>query len=285
MVLRSIAHDDSEVSKFEERISGYTKQFEPFGFTYRVFVESDKLVGIAFIGQEPYQLFAPVGTPLIRFFVIDYEQPAKVLTAFAYEMLKLAKSQGVDFAYMDVSTKHKQLAEYLQQIGFKELANRYEMSCPLERLVVSSTRLHYEKIRREDVNRFFDVMKAVMVGSPDNVLDLVRENFRNVPEPLLDFWYDNDEAFFVYHNDEMIGILDLVPQAGLVQNIGVAPAHRRKGFGQEMLQYALNLFKNAGKERAYLGVHVDNKGAIQLYKQLGFSVDEQIQTLIWWKPT
>jgi GNAT superfamily N-acetyltransferase len=283
MVLRSIAYDDPEVSKFKEQISKYTKQVEPFGFTYRVFVEGETLVGIALIGQEPFQLFAPVGTPLIRFFVIDYQQSVDVLSAYAHEVLKLAKSQGVDFAYLNISTEHKKLVKRLQRIGFKELANRYEMSRSLENPVVSSNQLRFEKIQREDVDRFFNLMKEFMSGSPDNVLDLVMENFKNVPEPILDAWFDSAEAFFVYHNKEMIGVLDLVPQAGLIQNIGVSPAHRRKGFGKEMLQYALNLLKDAGSDRANLGVHVDNKRAFQLYKKLGFSVDKQIQTLIWWK--
>ena len=60
-----------------------------------------------------------------------------------------------------------------------------------------------------------------------------------------------------------------------LHNIGVATAHRKKGFATEMLRFCLKLFKDAGSEKAGLGVNVDNKPAIHLYEKLGFSVDQQ----------
>jgi RimJ/RimL family protein N-acetyltransferase len=282
MVLRSIAHNDPQLDQYKEKIQRYTKQVEPLGFTYQLYLNEDQPVGIALIGQEPLQLFKPVGTPLIRLIVIDYAQPEEILNAFADEVLHLAKSRDVDFAYLDIPAKQERLAEYLKQIGFQELANRYEMVRSLNDSVKVSDQLRYEQIRRDDVNQFFVYMKEFMSGSPDVVLDMVMENFKEVPEEILDYWYQSDQAYFVYHKKELIGILDLVPPAGYIQNIGVAPAHRRKGLATEMLRFCLQLFKDAGKEKAELGVHVDNKGAIRLYESLGFKVDEQVQTFIWW---
>ncbi|MFW9934898.1 MAG: GNAT family N-acetyltransferase [Candidatus Thorarchaeota archaeon] len=282
MVLRSIAHNDPQLEQYKEKIQWYTKQVEPLGFTYQLYLNEDQPVGIALIGQEPMQLFKPIGTPLIRLIVIDYAQSEETLNELADELLHLAKLRDVDFAYLDILAKQEGLSEHLKQIGFQELANRYEMIRPLKDSVKASDQLRYEQIRREDVNQFFVHMKEFMSGSPDVVLNMVIENMKNVPEEKLDYWYQSDQAYFVYHEKELIGILDLVPPAGYIQNIGVAPVHRRKGFATEMLRFCLQLLRSAGSEKAKLGVHVDNEGAIRLYESLGFKVDEQVQTFIWW---
>ncbi|MFX0170120.1 MAG: GNAT family N-acetyltransferase [Candidatus Hodarchaeota archaeon] len=285
MVLRSIAHDDPQIAEFKERISRYTKPVEPFGFAYQIYLEGDELVGIAFIGQEPMQLIRPIGTPLIRFQVIEYSHPTEVLNTFADEVLNLAKARDVEFAYLNIPVEQKKFAEHLEQIGFQELANRFDMNRQISESFEVSKKLRFEQIKREDVNRFFEFLKEFMSGSPDVVLNMVIENFTDVPEVLLDVWYESEKAYLVYYDGEVVGILDLVPQAGYIQNIGVAPAHRGKGFGEEMLRFCLNLFKAEGTTEADLGVHVDNKQAIRLYEKLGFSVKRQIQMFVWWKPS
>ena len=285
MVLRSIAHDDPEIEAYKDRIKVYTEQVEQFGFTYRVYLEDEQLVGIALIGQEPLQLFKPVGTPLIRFGIIDYEAPPEVLNAFADAVLTLSNELDVDYAYLNLPVEKTRFAKYLAQIGFEELANRYSMSRSLDEIDEVSNRLRYERIKREDVNQFFAYMKEFMSGSPDVILEMVMRNFKDVPEELLDAWFDMVEAYYVYHGKDLMGILDLLPDQGFIQNIGVTPAFRGKGLGTEMLRFCLKLFKDRGCETAGLGVHVDNKPAIHVYEKIGFKVKRQTQTMIWWKPS
>ena len=284
MVLRSIAHDDPEIAEIKDRISPYTKMAESYGFTYQVYLNESDLVGIAFIGQEPMQLFKPTGTPLIRFLILNYDQPMDVLHAFADEVLKLAKAREVDFAYLNLPAGHDAFTKHLKRIGFQELANRIEMIRPLDEILKVSDTLRYERVKREDLTKFGEFMKEFMSGSQDAVLDMILENLLNMPEPFLDHWYKSIQAYFVYHNDEVIGILDLdSPKSGHINNIGVAPSHRGKGFGTEMLRFCLKLFKEASAEKASLGVNATNKPAIHVYEKLGFSVDEHILTYIWWK--
>jgi len=285
VVLRSVDFDDPEIVEFKDRIGSYVEQAEIFGFTYRLYLNEDRLVGIVLIGKEPFQLFKPVGTPLIRFVVLDYDQSEVVLNQLVDEVLSLAKERDVEYAYLNIPVEQDKLAEHLEQIGFQELANRYEMSRSLDESIGVSNQLRYEQIERKDVNQFFEYMKEFMSGSPDVVLSMVIENFKNIPEAALDGWYQGVQAYFVYYDNEMVGILDLVPQAGFIQNIGVSPAHRGKGFGTEMLRFCLNLFKETGSKEAGLGVHVDNKRAIHVYEKLGFSISRQIRTMIWWKST
>ena len=284
MVLRCIAHDDPEIEEVKDQISRYTKIADTYGFTYQVYLTESDLVGIAFIGQEPMQLFKPSGTPLIRFLILDYDQPVKVLHAFADEVLKLAKARDVDFAYLNLPAGHNAVTKHLERIGFQELADRIEMIRPLDEILEVSDTLRYERVKREDLTKFGEFIKEFMSGSQDAVLDMILENLLNLPEPFLDLWYKSIQAYFVYHNDEMVGILDVdPPKSGHINNIGVAPSHRGKGFGAEMLRFCLKLFKEAGAEKASLGVITTNKPAIHLYEKLGFSVDEHVLTYIWWK--
>ena len=72
-------------------------------------------------------------------------------------------------------------------------------------------------------------------------------------------------------------------RARAVSNIGVAPRHRGKGIGRQIMLFALRTMKEEGLEEAGLRVHVDNKPAIHLYKTLGFGVKERNSALIWRK--
>ncbi len=284
MVLRKIAQDEPEIEQFKEQITPYTDQIESFGFGYQLYLNDDQVVGFAAVGKEPMQLFKPVGTPLIRLFVINYDQPVNILTALADDLLLLAKKRSVDFAYLDIPANHKELISHFQKIGFEVLANRFYMTRQLDDSIEVSNLLRYEQIKREDVNRFFDRLKEFMSGSPDVMLNIILGNLKNVPEVLLDYWYKSEKAYFVYHDEELIGILDLAPEKSYIQNIGVSPAHRGNGYGTEMLRFCLKLFKDGGGETARIGVHVDNKRAIHIYEKLGFTIAEQTQTLVWWKP-
>jgi len=57
---------------------------------------------------------------------------------------------------------------------------------------------------------------------------------------------------------------------GAIQNLGVAPEHRRAGLGTSLLCQALAGFRQAGVRRVYLEVTAQNDGAIRLYRRIGF---------------
>lgn len=57
---------------------------------------------------------------------------------------------------------------------------------------------------------------------------------------------------------------------GAIQNLGVAPLHRNRGLGTNLLIRALEGFRQAGLRRVHLEVTAENTGAIRLYRRLGF---------------
>jgi GNAT superfamily N-acetyltransferase len=55
-----------------------------------------------------------------------------------------------------------------------------------------------------------------------------------------------------------------------IQNIGITPAHRRRGVGTALIVAALAGFQQIGLPRVYLEVTAQNDNAVRLYKHLGF---------------
>jgi ribosomal protein S18 acetylase RimI-like enzyme len=59
---------------------------------------------------------------------------------------------------------------------------------------------------------------------------------------------------------------------GAVQNLGVTRPHRGRMLGAYLLCQALEGFRRAGLDRAYLEVTAQNTSAVRLYQRLGFRV-------------
>jgi GNAT superfamily N-acetyltransferase len=58
---------------------------------------------------------------------------------------------------------------------------------------------------------------------------------------------------------------------GAIQNLGITPMHRSRGLGSILMFHALEGFRRAGLQRAFLEVTAQNEGAIRLYRRLGFA--------------
>ncbi len=58
--------------------------------------------------------------------------------------------------------------------------------------------------------------------------------------------------------------------SGAIQNLGILPAYRGRGFGAQLLLKALHGFRHAGLRRAWLEVTAQNDRAVRVYRRLGF---------------
>jgi GNAT superfamily N-acetyltransferase len=59
---------------------------------------------------------------------------------------------------------------------------------------------------------------------------------------------------------------------GSIQNVGVAPEHRRQGLGRALVIQALRGFIQSGMGCAVLEVTAENSSAVELYRSMGFRV-------------
>jgi len=57
---------------------------------------------------------------------------------------------------------------------------------------------------------------------------------------------------------------------GAIQNLGITPERRNVGLGTMLMRQALQGFRSAGLDRAFLEVTAQNDGAIRLYQRIGF---------------
>ena len=65
-------------------------------------------------------------------------------------------------------------------------------------------------------------------------------------------------------------VIGLVADELQVQNLGVAPEHRRRGLGRWLLAFALGHGARRGATKALLEVRQGNRAALALYGALGF---------------
>jgi len=71
---------------------------------------------------------------------------------------------------------------------------------------------------------------------------------------------------------EVVGYLDIwiVLDEAHITNIAVAPEHRRKGIGERLMRYALEMAKSKGVRKVTLEVRENNIPAQNLYRKFGF---------------
>lgn len=283
MSTRILPHDDPGLEPFKEAISDYTEGFRMMGMPYWVFVEGSDPVGLVAVGKEPFQLLAPVGTPLSVIRVLDYEQQEETLREFAIKALAMSKENEVDYVSTSVPSKYDEVIGQFKKLGFRVLSDSYRMVCPLDGPLEPSSVLRFERVPRDQVRRFLELTTEFMSGSPDLVMNMILENLLGIPEQFLDIWYNLEQLYFAHHEGEPVGILDLNHGEGMINNVGVAPPHRGKGYGRQIMLFGMKTLKQGGLERARLRVHVDNERAIHLYETLGFTVTDRRSTLIWQK--
>ncbi len=281
--MRIISHEDSELKPFEETISGFTGLAKALGMSYWLFVEDKQPVGLLYTGKEPVQLLAPLGTPVARIQLYTLKLPAAVLENFLSEAHNLAMKNDVDLVSATFPSKHENLATRLEEMGFEEVANSYRMVCPLTKSFEPTAELVFERVKRGELGEYLTHFIECLSGSPDTMVEIIMNNIRGMPDKFLDIWYNMQHLYWAYKDGKAIGILDLSLQNKFISNIGVAPKHRGKGYGRQIMLFALQTLTKEGGEQAGLRVHKDNKVAISLYESLGFKIAEQNQTFIWRK--
>jgi mycothiol synthase len=80
------------------------------------------------------------------------------------------------------------------------------------------------------------------------------------------------DLLFAVSGSEPVGVawMRLEEALGVIEPVGVTPAHQGKGVGRALLASALLRLRRRGATAARLGVWQDNEVAIRLYQQMGF---------------
>lgn len=80
------------------------------------------------------------------------------------------------------------------------------------------------------------------------------------------------DLLFAVHGGEPVGVawIRVEEESGVIEPIGVVPAHQAKGVGRALLVAALLTMRRRGARAARLGVWENNRPALALYRQTGF---------------
>lgn len=286
MVLEILSNDDPKLEPFKNQLSRHVEQAEMLGMPYWVFFEGADPVGVVDVGREPVMLLEPPGTPLSTVRAVDPDRPRETLEEFAERSLELSREKEVEYSYFSAPARNEAIVSSFEKAGFRELADTYRMVCQLKGPYEPSKGLRFEGVRREELDDFIEHAIECMSDSPDVILTMILKNLTQLKgtyEELLDLWYGLETLFQAYTDEELVGIFDLNVKEGMVGNIGVAPTHRGKGYGRQIMLFGLRKLMEEGRKQASLRVHVDNGRAISLYESLGFSATDRIKHLIWRK--
>ena len=63
---------------------------------------------------------------------------------------------------------------------------------------------------------------------------------------------------------------------GWVNYLAVAPEHRGKGYGRQLMQHVEERLTAIGCPKLNMQVRASNKAALEFYRKLGYSVDEAV---------
>lgn len=114
---------------------------------------------------------------------------------------------------------------------------------------------------------------------PERMADLYNTCFsandgeKTLEEFIHDTFPKSGNAFVVKQKQKDVGFwIDVIYFNTVCFNcwIGIVPQHRRKGYGSQLAEYALNQARSNGCTKAGLLVNPKNKGAVKFYKEAGF---------------
>jgi len=80
---------------------------------------------------------------------------------------------------------------------------------------------------------------------------------------------------YIYELDDAVigyGVMRCSRKRAHIMNINIAPRFRRQGLGRRMLIQMMNTAHRCKAMISWLEVHSENRGAIALYRNLGFSI-------------
>ena len=78
---------------------------------------------------------------------------------------------------------------------------------------------------------------------------------------------------FEKNKTEIVGVSVIQNIDGYIYSFGIHSKHRRRGLGKYLLQCTIACIADMRHIEAWLHVNTTNKGAIKLYKNLGFKID------------
>jgi mycothiol synthase len=207
--------------------------------------------------------------------------PTEIEDALLQHACAWLRQRGVRLVQTLLAPEETFLADPLLRNGFSTVTRlwymRHNLNLPVERLNTPS-RLNYQTFADDALFR------QTLLRTYEGTLDCPEVNgIRDIDEVLQGHRaqgaFDPQRWWLVRDSERPMGVLMMteIPESGdwEVAYMGVVPEARRRGFGREMLLYALCEARAAAVPAVTLSVDSRNQPAWNLYRSLGFEPYDQ----------
>ena len=248
---------------------------------YWLCVKQSTPIGLALLGVEPKHLLAPPETKFFQIMAYSPIKPESIRT-LVQESKKVGEEEKVGYLIIDLFANEGPVVQQIIKEGFEIFDNAYGMHLPLNKMPehFQENVLRFEEPRVSDWAKFVECVRYFLQESPDPRIQI---NLKFLPMVSPAFWFNSFQRghhFFVRKGDKIIGVLSYNSDQGLITNVAVAPTHRDKGYGKQIIAFALWKLRRAHCQTATLRVHKDNVAALHLYEALGFQKVSHWVTLL-----
>lgn len=275
------SYDDPNAEDVIAKVANYAEPARAMGLPFWVFAEERKPIGMVVFGREPIQLLAPAGTLMSFILVADPQVSQEKIREFASEALDFVKRTAAQYALVAFPHEKEEAIAEFKSLGFEEIDDCYEMEYKMIQPFEVSDKIQFNKVNRGKIQVFLRLAKEFLSDSPDVMLSRTLKFASELPKEFLDAYCNIEEFYFINKGEQTIGIINFNSKTGRISNVGIAPAQRRKGYGEQAIKFALNKLLENNIKQVYLRVHVKNKAAMKLYEKIGFLPAARIKTLIW----
>ncbi|MCF6150127.1 MAG: GNAT family N-acetyltransferase [Candidatus Kuenenia sp.] len=138
-----------------------------------------------------------------------------------------------------------------------------------------------EKLKENDRETVVDLYYRIVDELHSENPEVDRSHFRNIytPEKIKKRINDKNCVYLVgKENGNLIGFVFawISQQIGNIFWLGIAPSHRRKGYGSKLLEETLNIFANRDCYKAKIFTYPSEKLAYHLFQKHGFKETARI---------
>lgn len=110
------------------------------------------------------------------------------------------------------------------------------------------------------------------------------EPAHNAPKQMLEDKLQVDDLIFIAKEGRADGAAQIVGACmvgydghrGWLYAVGVSPASRRQGIGQQLITHSIDALRQLGCRKLNLQIRSDNTAVADFYKSLGFAVEERV---------
>lgn len=205
----------------------------------------------------------------------DYRQ--RGLGSRMYDIIfEHAKMCGVKNIAAFAKEHMQQAMDFVQKRGFKPDKYSWKMDLNIidnDYRTINMDNCRIRRITIEDNKDYIAIMNAGFKKDGDELY--TEKSFE------LTLRNPDTYVFFIEQDGKITATaavgLESTVNRGYIHNVTVYKEYRGKGFGEMALNHCINKIKEANLSKASLNVYGDNKGALSLYKKLGFlEVDTDI---------